>query len=114
MADGHEVQTRKPEQADPTLLNRPHRQTVIAALGQFALTAAEPSAFLNQVVLLISQTLEVEYCMVLESDPDGKVLTMRAGVGWREELLDIATVEPADQSEAVFTLNSAEPVVIRD
>jgi signal transduction histidine kinase/HAMP domain-containing protein len=114
MADGLERQTREREQTERALLNRAHRQTVIAALGQFALTATEPSAFLNQVVLLISQTLEVEYCMVLESDPDGKILTMRAGIGWREELLDLATVEPADQSEAVFTLNSGEPVVIRD
>ncbi len=46
------------------LLDQAHQQTVIAALGQFALANSDLSTLMNQAVMLVSQTLEVEYCGV--------------------------------------------------
>ena len=46
----------------------------------------EISALLNQAVMLVAQTLEVEYCHVLELQPGGKSLLLRAGVGWKDGL----------------------------
>ena len=42
-------------------LNQAHQQTVVAALGQFALQSSDLSALLEHTVLFIAQTLEVEY-----------------------------------------------------
>ena len=42
------------------------------------------AALLNQAVMLVAQTLEVEYCHVLELQPGGKFLLLRAGVGWKD------------------------------
>ena len=72
------------ERAEKTLLNRSFQQTVVAALGQFAMVSNDISALLNQAVMLVAQTLEVEYCHVLELQPGGKFLLLRAGVGWKE------------------------------
>ena len=44
------------ERSEAALLNRAHQQTVVAALGQFALVSSDLSALLNQAVMLMSQT----------------------------------------------------------
>ena len=58
MADKLERQIHEREGSEAALLNRAHQQTVVAALGQFALVSSDLSALLNQTVMLMSQTLE--------------------------------------------------------
>src|SRR5581483_6582594 len=72
LAENLEKQIQERERTEKALLNRALQQTVIAALGQFALVASDLSTLLNQAVMLVSQTLEVEYCQILELLPDGK------------------------------------------
>ncbi len=81
MAQALENRVREREQSERTLLNRSFQQTVVGALGQFAMVSSDFSAMLNQVVMLVAQTLEVEYCGVLELLPNGQFLSLRAGVG---------------------------------
>src|SRR5258708_4357641 len=66
MAETLEGQIRERERSEKSLLNRAHQQTVIAALGQFALVASDLPTLLNQTALLVTPTLEVEYCEILE------------------------------------------------
>src|ERR1039457_1940076 len=83
MAVSLEQRVKERERAEKTLLNRSFQQTVVAALGQFAMVSNDVSALLNQAVMLVAQTLEVEYCHVLELQPGGTSLLLRAGVGWK-------------------------------
>src|SRR5206468_9850381 len=83
MAASLEQRVKEREQTEKTLLNRSFQQTVVGALGQFALVSNDFSALLNQAVMLAAQTLEVEYCGLLELQPDGRTLLLRAGVGWK-------------------------------
>ena len=53
MAETLELQTHERERSEATLLNRAHQQTVIAALGQFALVTTDISTLLNQTVMLV-------------------------------------------------------------
>src|SRR5579862_724281 len=64
------------------LVHRSLQQTVVGALGQFALVSNDLDALLQQAVILATQTLELEYCYVLEMAPDGSSATLRAGTGW--------------------------------
>src|SRR5581483_6409916 len=50
---------------------------VLAAVGQFALVASDLPALFNQVVLLLAQTLDVQYVKVMELQPDARTLLMR-------------------------------------
>ena len=84
MAASLEERVKEREQAEKTLLNRSFQQTVVAALGQFAMVSNDFAALLNQAVMLVAQTLEVEFCHVLELQPGGKFLLLRAGVGWKD------------------------------
>ncbi len=114
MAATVEQRVKEREQAEQRLLNRALQQTAVAALGQFALVSGEFSSLLNQAVTLVAQTLDVEYCRVLELLPGGHAMLMRAGVGWQKDIVGIATVSAEKTSQAGYTLNSGEPVVIED
>src|SRR5262249_47439379 len=90
------------------------QQTAVAALGQFALTSADFSALLNQAVILITQTLEVELCWILELLPDGKSMVVRAGGGWKKDIVGLSSLSADRSAQAGYALASGEPVVISD
>jgi len=95
-------------------LERALQQTAVGAIGQFALTSSDFSALFTQAATLISQTLQVEFCRVLELLPEGKSMLLRAGVGWKKGVIGIAVIDAESGSQAGFTLQSGEPVVILD
>jgi signal transduction histidine kinase/HAMP domain-containing protein len=110
MAASLESRVKDRELTDKTLLNRSFQQTVVAALGQFAMVTKDISALLNQAVMLVAQTLEVEYCHVLELQPGGKFLLLRAGVGWRDGCVEKVVIPADPQTECGFTLAAGEAV----
>src|SRR5262249_3998013 len=105
-------QNREREASQASLLNRAYQQTAIAAVGQFALVSNDLGPLLNQAVMLIAQTLEVELCMVLELLPDKSAFVLRAGTGWTEGEIGQARFETGNGSQAGFTLLFGEPVVV--
>ena len=100
--------------AEKELEVRLRQQEVVAWLGQFSLKCRDPQTIMQQTVELVSGTLDVNLCKVLELLPDGDRLLLRAGVGWREGLVGRATVGTGLDSQAGFTLVSAEPVIVDD
>ncbi len=101
------------EAAEKVLLLRAMQQTVVAALGQFALTNNDLEALTEQAVIQVGHTLEVEYSGFFELMPDGR-LQLRAGVGWKSGNVGKATLFPDSRSQAGFTLRSGEPAVVED
>jgi PAS domain S-box-containing protein len=90
------------------------QQTTIAKLGQRGLEGIEHSTLMDEAVNLVAQTLEVEYCKILELLPGGNALLLRAGVGWKDGLVGQATVPAGSASQAGYTLLSNEPVIVED
>lgn len=114
VATALEQRAKDHEQNAQRSLNRALQQTAVAALGQFALTTNDFSALLSQAATLISQTLEVPFCRILELMPGGETMLMRAGTGWKKGITGVAVVNADPRSQAGFTLTSGEPVVISD
>ena len=114
MASSLEQRIKEREQAEKALLNRSFQQTVVGALGQFALVSKDLSALFYQAVMLVAQTLEVEYGQVLELLPDGESLLLRAGVGWKEGQVGQKLVPADAKTQLGFTLTAGEPVVVED
>ncbi len=102
------------ERAEASLLQRSRQQQVVAELGQFALRKRGLQTVMDEAVRRIAQTLETEYCKVLELRPDGTALVLRAGVGWRDGLVGLATVGAESDSQAGYTLSSCAPVIVED
>lgn len=113
MAAALQQRAREREAAEKVLLFRAMQQTVVAALGQFALTSNDLDALTHQAVIQVGHTLEVEYVGFFQLMPDGRLL-LRAGVGWKSGHVDKATLFADNRSQAGFTLRSGEPVVVED
>ena len=114
MAEALERQIQKREETETSLLNRALQQTVIAALGQCALQTTELATLFSQSAMLVAQTLELEYSIVLELAPDGREFRRRASVGWKEGDEAWAELETGEGSQAGFALVAGEPVVVSD
>src|SRR5208283_1584824 len=104
MAGSLQARVREREDAERTLLNRAFQQTVVGALGQFAMISNDISALFDQAVMLTAQTLEVEQCNILELQPGAKFLLLRAGVGWKDGAVGKIVIPADPKSEAGVTL----------
>ena len=112
MAQALAQRIREQERAEKILLNRSFQQSVVSALGQFALVSNDPGALLNQAVLLVTQTLEVEYGSVLELEAEGRSMRLLAGVGWKEGLVGNLVLPADTTTQPGFTLAAGEPIVV--
>jgi len=113
LAASLENRVKEREQAEKTLIARSLQQTVVSALGQFALVSNDFNALLNQASILVAQTLEVEYSCVLELQRDNR-LRLCAGVGWKQGLVGKASFAADPNTQPGFTLSAGEPVVADD
>lgn len=93
---------------------RVRQQAVVAELGQLALSGPTLETLMDAAVGAVAEALEVEYVKVLELLPGGNRLLLRSGIGWRNGLVGRATVEARDRSQAGYTLQSNEPVIVSD
>lgn len=98
--------------AEVELQARLRQQTAIAQLSQQALLRAPVSTLMDECLALICQILGVEYCQVWEWLPDDNTLKLRAGVGWREGLVGQALIDASANTQAGYTLQSGQPVVL--
>jgi signal transduction histidine kinase/ActR/RegA family two-component response regulator len=114
MAESLEQRAREHQDVEILLLNRAQQQTVVAALGQFAMIGQDLDTLLNQASHLVSQTLDLPFAHVLELQPDGESLLLRSGLGWTHGQIGSDLIEAKGRSQAGFVLNSGEPVVIAD
>ncbi|MBD0302278.1 MAG: PAS domain-containing protein [Tolypothrix sp. T3-bin4] len=111
---GVTIDITKRKQAEERLELYANRQALVAELSQSALAGTNLTTLMNSAVTLIAHSLKVEYCKVLELLPNGEALLLRAGVGWQPGLVGEATVGTDRNSQAGYTLLSAEPVIVND
>jgi PAS domain S-box-containing protein len=100
--------------AETEILARTQQQAVMAELGLFALACNDLSPVLEKAVAAVAKTLDVEFCKVLQLLPDGRELLLQAGVGWHEGLVGRAKVKADTASQAGYTLQCAQPVIVED
>ena len=111
MAAALQQRVKEREEAEQILLNRALEQTVIAALGQFALTNNDLEALENQAVMLVGQTLAVEYCGLWERTNNERLL-LRAGTGWKSGRVGKTNISGDANSQIGFTLDSGDAVIV--
>ncbi len=99
---------------DAELESRIRQQEVVADLGQQALETGDIDQLMHDASVAVADTLDVEYCEVLELLPDGDEVLLRQGVGWQSGLVGTARVPTDRDSQAGYTLLSEEPVIVDD
>jgi PAS domain S-box-containing protein len=85
LAAARDITERKRAEAEIRSLAR--LQAVVAKLGQKALQNGACGPVRDAAVALVAQTLELEYCQVLEMLPDGTTLLVRSAVGLDKALV---------------------------
>ncbi len=101
-------------QAQEQLNSRAQQQVVVVALGQRALEGIELYQLMDEAVSVVAGTLNVEFCKILELSEDCESLILRAGVGWQDGIVGYALVDAGEHSQAGYTLQSNEPVVVKN
>jgi diguanylate cyclase (GGDEF)-like protein/PAS domain S-box-containing protein len=102
------------KETEETVRSQALQQRLIAEFGQQALASSDLEDVLNHAVELVSVTLKVDYCEVLELNPDGRALTYRAAAGWPPEWVGRRVVQIKPASPLAHVLASREPVVIEN
>ena len=90
------------------------QQAVVAELGRRALIGTEREVLMAYAVRSTAQVLGVEHCKVLKHDPESRTFLLKAGVGWGDAAIGISRVDDGTESQAGYTLESGEPVVVAD
>jgi len=97
------------------LERRIRQQEVVTDLGQHALEDRDIDSLMAEAAECVADTLDNDYCKVLDLDHEAEDLLLRQGVGWDEGIVGEATVSAVeDDSQAAYTLASDRPVVVDD
>lgn len=100
--------------SEETMRIRALQQEVVAKLGLNALSGSDPAELMDEAVVRLGKTLDVEYAKVLKLMPDSRELLLVAGVGWQNGLVGRGTVGAGLDSQAGYTLLSSEPVIVEN
>ena len=99
---------------DPTtraLHLRIRQQEILAELGVLALQGTPFLELLNHTSRLTAEGMEAEFCKILEYLPAENRLLVRAGVGWHENIIGVASVGADLESPSGFALRTGRPVI---
>ncbi|PLZ26527.1 PAS domain-containing protein [Fischerella thermalis] len=96
------------------LRQQTEQQILVVELSQQALAGTDITSLMQQAVTFVAQCLEVEYSKAWELLPDNNTLLLRAAVGWQQQLVGKATIQAGNNSQAGYTLNVNEPVIVED
>ena len=86
---------------------RARREAAMARLGRLALLASDRALLLNEASRVLTETLDVEYCAILELLPDGRRVRPVAGIGLEDEDLG-----EDQQRLALRVLDDEEPLLV--
>ena len=107
--------TPSDEQSDEltahALRQRIRQQELLAELGVFALQRTSFIGMLDHTARMTAEGLGAEYCKVMEYIPTENRLLVRAGVGWGEGVVGVASVGADLESPAGYALRTGKPVI---
>jgi len=90
---------------------RIRQQEILAELGVQALQRKPFLDLLDQTAPLTAEGMEAEFCKVLEYIPAENRFLVRAGVGWQEDIVGVATIGADLESPSGFALRTGKPVI---
>src|ERR1700730_6079517 len=93
------------------LRQRIRQQELLAELGVLALQRTSFIGMLDQTARMTAEGLDAEYCKVMEYLPAENRLLVRAGIGWDEGVVGVASVGADLASPAGFALRTGKPVI---
>lgn len=93
---------------------RVHQQAIVAEFGRRVIRTKNLDSLLHDAAALAADGLGVDRAKVLELLPTRGALLVRAGVGWSEGVVGVATVGADLESPAGYAVHTGQPVIADD
>jgi len=94
---------------------RIRQQEAVTELGKMAIECHDIDRLMRRAATLVAETLDADYCKVLDLDVERAELLLRQGIGWDDGIVGEATVSAVDDdSQAAHTLRTDQPIVVED
>ena len=90
------------------------QQTTLARFGELALRSDNLDEILTEAYRLAGEALGTELAKVMELQPDGKTLLVRAGIGWKPGVVGSTTVMAVEDTSEGHALRIGEPMISPD
>jgi two-component sensor histidine kinase len=90
---------------------RLRQQSLLGEFGRIAMQTRDLREILQRATELCATGLQAEFAKVLEYEPDGKRLMVRAGVGWAPGTIDAVSVAADIGSPAGYAYRTGVPVI---
>lgn len=102
------------KESEAKLRARERQQAAIAEMGQRALSGSGMDELLAETAILVGLTLGVDCSEVLELQPGGEELLVKAGVGWPIEAPGSFRINADETAPHGYALLTGEAVAIED
>src|SRR5690606_18359675 len=86
----------------------------LSVLGGLAATSADLGALLNEACRAVAAGCNVSQTKVLQYLPEKKCFLVRAGFGWKDDVVGRATVGADLESPAGYALQTGHPTIAND
>lgn len=90
------------------------QRAVLASFGRLALKAESLQEILQEACRLVGRGLRVDFAKVMELQPDGRNLLVRAGVGWKPGIVGHLKIPVEPDSTETRAIDTGEPFVCPD
>jgi two-component system, cell cycle sensor histidine kinase and response regulator CckA len=107
-----DITARKNNEQEIT--SRACQQAALAEMARRALEGLDLDATFHETARMVAETLGVDLCGVFDWNPADSHLVLRAGIGWKPDILSSAAVNNIRNSELGCALLQTEPIVIED
>lgn len=104
----------EPVDLETELRRRAKQQEALAQLGERALVEPDLERLLDDAVSAVALTLAVDFVTVLELMPGDGDLLLRAGFGWKQNLVGTVVATAVPDTAGRFLLEAGRPVVVDD
>ncbi len=91
-----------------------NHQAALALFGEFALKCDSLDDILTEGCRLVGEALGTHLAKVVELQPDGRAMLIRAGVGWQPGIVGQMLIDAAARTPERLALDSGEPVISPD
>ena len=106
--------TPQPSLVATTGDSRFNQQAALARFGEFALKSDSLDTILTEACRLVGEALGTHLAKVVELQPDGRTLLVRAGVGWPEHIVGQIRIDAERRMPEWLALQTGEPVISPD
>lgn len=90
------------------------QQEILAEFGELALRSESIDQILTEACRLVSEALDTDLAKVMELQADGTTLLVRAGIGWKADVVGQVMVQATPDSSEGHALSTGHPVISED